>query len=170
MRFRNVRPRIVNVRPSGEYLVQQLFQVGGISTVLKELAPLLNKDAITVTGESLENGYNSAPPEPDGVVVSTLEAPPFDASGGIAVVRGSLAPNGAVIKRSAASKDLLQHKGSAVVFEDIYDLGRRIDDPELDITEDSVLVLRNSGPVGAPGMPEWGHAAHSRKAVAARHP
>ena len=147
-------PRIVNVRPSGEYLVQQLFQVGGISTVLKELAPLLNKDAITVTGESLESGYRAAP-EPDGVVVSTLEAP-FDASGGIAVVRGSLAPNGAVIKRSAASKDLLQHKGSAVVFEDIYDLGRRIDDPELDITEDSVLVLRNSGPVGAPGMPEWG--------------
>lgn len=147
-------PRIVNVRPSGEYLVQQLFQVGGISTVLKELTPLLNKDAITVTGESLENGYSSAP-EPDGVVVSTLEAP-FDASGGIAVVRGSLAPNGAVIKRSAASKDLLQHKGSAVVFEDIYDLGRRIDDPDLDITEDTVLVLRNSGPVGAPGMPEWG--------------
>lgn len=147
-------PRIANVRPSGEYLVKQLFEVGGIPTVLKALDPLLHRDALTVTGEPLAKGYESAP-EPDGVVVSTLEAP-FDASGGIAVVRGSLAPNGAVIKRSAASKDLLQHKGSAIVFEDIYDLGRRIDDPDLDITEDSVLVLRNSGPVGAPGMPEWG--------------
>lgn len=147
-------PRVVNVRPSGEYLVKQLFEVGGIPTVLKTLSPLLNRDAITVTGESLEKGYLHAP-EADGVVVSTLEQP-FDATGGIAVVRGSLAPNGAVIKRSAASNSLLQHKGSAVVFEDIYDLGRRIDDPELDITEDSVLVLRNSGPVGAPGMPEWG--------------
>lgn len=147
-------PRIVNVRPSGEYLVKQLFEVGGIAAVLKELNPLLNPEAITVTGATLGQGYAAAP-DPDGTVIGTLEEP-FDAAGGIAVVRGSLAPNGAVIKRSAASPELLQHRGPAVVFEDIYDLGRRIDDPELDITEDSVLVLRNSGPVGAPGMPEWG--------------
>ncbi|WP_271983631.1 dihydroxy-acid dehydratase [Pseudoclavibacter terrae] len=147
-------PRIVNVRPSGEFLVKQLFQAGGVSAVLKELDPLLNGDAITVTGKSLREGYESAP-EPDGTVISTLEEP-FDAVGGIAVVRGSLAPNGAVIKRSAATESLLQHTGTAVVFEDMFDLGRRIDDPDLELDENSVFVLRNCGPVGAPGMPEWG--------------
>lgn len=147
-------PRIVNVRPSGEHLIKQLFEVGGISAVLKALDPLLHSDAITVTGKTLEEGYANAP-EPDGNVISSLEKP-FDSSGGIAVVRGNLAPKGAVIKRSAASPELLKHRGHAVVFEDIYDLGRRIDDPDLDIDENSVLVLRNCGPVGAPGMPEWG--------------
>ncbi|WP_336159770.1 IlvD/Edd family dehydratase [Amycolatopsis sp. VC5-11] len=147
-------PRIANVRPSGEHLVKQLFNAGGISAVLKQLDPLLHGEAITVTGETLADGYRDAA-EPDGQVISKLDQP-FDASGGIAVVRGSLAPNGAVIKRSAASPELLKHRGPAVVFEDIYDLGRRIDDPSLAITEDSVLVLRNSGPTGAPGMPEWG--------------
>ncbi|NYD25163.1 IlvD/Edd family dehydratase [Kineococcus aurantiacus] len=147
-------PRIANVRPSGEHLIAQLFNAGGISAVLKELDPLLHAGAITVTGESLSDGYRNAP-APDGDVISTLSEP-FDTSGGIAVVRGSLAPKGAVIKRSAASPELLKHRGPAVVFEDIYDLGRRIDDPDLEITEDSVLVLRNSGPTGAPGMPEWG--------------
>ncbi|WP_284990253.1 IlvD/Edd family dehydratase [Arthrobacter sp. efr-133-TYG-120] len=147
-------PRIANVRPSGEHLIKQLFEVGGISAVLKELDPLLHSDAITVTGETLAEGYASAP-TPDGKVISTLHEP-FDPSGGIAVVRGSLAPNGAVIKRSAASPELLKHRGTAVVFDGIHDLGLRIDDPDLDITEDSVLVLRNCGPVGAPGMPEWG--------------
>ena len=147
-------PRIVNVRPSGEHLVKQLFDAGGISAVLKELDPLLHGDALTVTGKTLAEGYASAP-APDGEVITSLDKP-FDATGGIAVVRGSLAPRGAVIKRSAASAELLRHRGPAVVFEDIYDLGRRIDDPDLAITEDSVLVLRNSGPKGAPGMPEWG--------------
>ena len=147
-------PRIVNVRPSGDHLVQQLFQVGGIPTVLKELAPLLHRDALTVSGSTLEAGYENAP-VPDGEVVSTLDSP-FDDAGSIAVVRGSLAPNGAVIKRSAASPELLSHRGPAIVFDDIWDLGRRIDDPDLDVTEDSVLVLRNCGPTGAPGMPEWG--------------
>ncbi|RGE19558.1 IlvD/Edd family dehydratase [Leucobacter sp. wl10] len=147
-------PRIVNVRPSGEYLVQELFRAGGVPTVLKELDPLLHADAITVSGEPLQHGYASAP-APDGVVVSRLDDP-FDAAGGIAVVRGTLAPRGAVIKRSAASSELLQHRGRAIVFDGIFDLGRRIDDPDLDVTEDSVLVLRNCGPVGAPGMPEWG--------------
>ncbi|TNM55353.1 IlvD/Edd family dehydratase [Brevibacterium sediminis] len=147
-------PRIVNVRPSGEHLVQQLFHAGGVASVLKELAPLLNSDALTVTGKSLEDGYIDAP-EPDGNVISKLDKP-YDDEGGIAVIRGSLAPKGAVIKRSAASPKLLTHTGPAVVFDGIYDLGERIDDPDLEITEDSVLVLRNCGPAGAPGMPEWG--------------
>jgi dihydroxy-acid dehydratase len=147
-------PRIVNVRPSGEYLVQQLFQAGGIRAVLAQLEPLLRSDALTVTGRALADSLAGAR-EPDGEVIGTL-AEPFDAAGGIAVVQGTLAPNGAVIKRSAASQELLRHRGPAVVLEDIYDMGARIDDPDLDVTEYSVLVLRNSGPTGAPGMPEWG--------------
>jgi dihydroxy-acid dehydratase len=147
-------PRIVNVRPSGEYLVQQLFQAGGIRAVLAQLEPLLHGDALTVTGRSLADALAGAR-EPDGEVIGTL-AEPFDAAGGIAVVQGTLAPNGAVIKRSAASAELLRHRGPAVVFEDIHEMGARIDDPDLDVTADSVLVLRNSGPTGAPGMPEWG--------------
>jgi dihydroxy-acid dehydratase len=147
-------PRIANVRPTGEYLIKQLFEAGGIGAVLKELDPLLNSEAITVTGKSLGEGYARAA-DPDGTVISRLDSP-WDTSGGIAVVRGSLAPNGAVIKRAAATPGLLQHRGPAVVFDGIYDLGARIDDPDLEITEDSVLVLRNCGPIGAPGMPEWG--------------
>ncbi|HWE10905.1 MAG TPA: dihydroxy-acid dehydratase, partial [Solirubrobacteraceae bacterium] len=91
----------------------------------------------------------------DASVIASLEAP-FDDKGGIAVVRGSLAPDGAVVKRSAASAELLRHRGQAVVFEDIDDLAARIDAPDLDVTPDSVLVLRRCGPKGAPGMPEWG--------------
>ncbi len=147
-------PWIVNVRPSGEHLVQQLFHVGGVKAVLAELAPLLHGEALTVSGRTLADGLLGAP-APDGRVIATL-AEPLAPRGGIAVVRGSLAPNGAVIKRSAASASLLRHRGPAVVFEDMHDLGARLDDPDLDVTADSVLVLRNAGPVGAPGMPEWG--------------
>jgi dihydroxy-acid dehydratase len=147
-------PRIVNVRPSGEHLVQQLFQAGGIRAVLAELVPLLHGDALTVTGRTLSDVLAGAR-EPDMEVIATL-AEPFDATGGIAVVQGSLAPDGAVIKRSAASPELMCHRGPAVVFDDIHDMGARIDDPDLSVTADSVLVLRNSGPKGAPGMPEWG--------------
>lgn len=147
-------PRIVNVRPSGEHLVQQLHQAGGVAAVLAELAPLLHGSAMTVTGRPMAAEL-SGPTSPDRQVISTLQEP-FDQAGGIAVVRGSLAPRGAVIKRSAASAELLRHRGPAIVFEDIYDMGARIDDPDLPVTPNSVLVLRNSGPVGAPGMPEWG--------------
>jgi len=147
-------PRIVNVQPSGEHLIQQLFQAGGIRAVLAELQPLLSGGALTVTGRPLADSLTDAR-KPDMEVISTLEEP-FDPVGGIAVVQGTLAPHGAVIKRSAASPELLRHRGPAVVFEDIHDMGNRIDDPDLDVTADSVLVLRNSGPTGAPGMPEWG--------------
>jgi dihydroxy-acid dehydratase len=147
-------PRLVNVRPSGEYLVQQLFLAGGVPAVLHQLAPLLHGAALTVTGGALERGFADAQVH-DANVIASLEAP-FAAEGGIAVVRGSLAPDGAVVKRSAASAGLLRHRGPAVVFEDIDDLGARIDDPDLAVTADSVLVLRRCGPQGAPGMPEWG--------------
>jgi dihydroxy-acid dehydratase len=147
-------PIIVNVRPSGEYLVEQLFHAGGVRAVLAELAPLLHGDASTVTGGSLEEGYAGAQAA-DRRVIAALDAP-FKTTGGIVVVRGNLAPDGAVVKRSAASSQLLRHRGPAVVFEDIDDVAQRIDDPELEVSADSVLVLRHAGPKGAPGMPEWG--------------
>ena len=147
-------PLIANVRPSGEHLVEQLHHAGGIRAVLRELAPLLRGKAITITGRTLEQETIGAPPV-DGEVIRPLDDPLAD-EGGIAVLRGSLAPAGAVVKQSAASPALLDHRGPAVVFEDVDDLAARIDDPALEITPDSVLVLRNAGPKGGPGMPEWG--------------
>ena len=147
-------PVLANVRPSGEHLVEQLHRAGGIRAVLAELAPLLHVDTLTVTGRTL--GEEVAGAEVlDRNVIASLAAP-LEPTGGIAVVRGSLAPDGALIKRSAASPALLVHRGPAVVFEDVYDVAARIDDPALEIGVDSVLVLRNSGPKGGPGMPEWG--------------
>jgi dihydroxy-acid dehydratase len=128
-------PLVVNVRPAGEHLVEQVFHAGGIPAVMKSVEALLHTDAITI--------------------IAPLSAP-FQPPQGLAVVRGNLAPNGAVIKCSAASPELLVHQGPAVVFENMKDMLKRFDDPDLDVTPDSVLVLRSSGPRGAPGMPEWG--------------
>ena len=100
----------------------------------------------------------------DHAVIATL-ANPIAAEGGLAILRGSLAPNGAVIKQSAATPALLRHRGPALVFEDVYDVAARIDDPDLDVDADTVLVLRNSGPRGGPGMPEWGTGADSEEAA-----
>jgi len=147
-------PLLANVRPSGEHLVEQLHHAGGVRAVLHELAPLLHGDALTVTGRPLGEEIASAEVT-DRTVIASLEQP-LATEGGIAVVRGSLAPDGAIVKQSAASASLLRHRGPAVVFEDVYDVQARIDDPELAVTADSVLVLRNSGPKGGPGMPEWG--------------
>src|SRR5579872_672218 len=154
-------PLLANVRPSGEHLVEQLHRAGGIRALLRELAPLLHGDALTVTGGTLAEGFAGSEVL-DRDVLAPLDAP-FAAEGGIAVVRGSLAPDGALIKRSAASPELLRHRGHAVVFEDVYDLAARIDDPGLDVSRDSVLVLRNAGPKGGPGMPEWGQLPIPRK-------
>ena len=158
-------PVIVNVRPSGEFLVEQLFHAGGISAVLSELLPLLHEAAPTVTGRSISENVSDAQVT-DPRVITPLSSP-VSPVGSIAILYGNLAPDGAVIKTSAASADLLQHAGRAVVFDDIDDLARRIDDPELDVTADSVLVLRNAGPQGAPGMPEWGHLPIPRKLLQA---
>jgi dihydroxy-acid dehydratase len=154
-------PLLANVRPSGEHLVEQLHHAGGIRAVLSELAPLLNGDALTVTGATLADGFAGAEAL-DRDVIAPFAAP-LAAEGGIAVVRGSLAPDGALIKRSAATPALLHHRGPALVFEDIYDVAARIDDPALDVTADSVLVLRNAGPRGGPGMPEWGQLPIPKK-------
>jgi dihydroxy-acid dehydratase len=145
---------IANVRPSGEHLVEDLHRAGGIRAVLHELAPLLQGDALTVTGRTLAEEIAGASPL-DRSLIAELDSP-FAAGGGLAFLQGSLAPRGAVIKRSAASPELLSHRGPALVFDDIHDLAARIDDPELDVEPGSVLVLRNAGPIGGPGMPEWG--------------
>jgi dihydroxy-acid dehydratase len=147
-------PLIVNLRPSGQHLVKQLFHAGGVPAVLAELEPLLHGDALTVTGRSLAEGFAGSEGL-DRDVIATL-AEPFGAHGALAVVRGNLAPDGAIVKRSAASSELLRHRGPAVVFDNIDDVAARIDDPGLEVTPDSVLLLRNVGPRGAPGMPEWG--------------
>ncbi len=147
-------PLIANVRPSGEHLVEALHRGGGIPAVLRELGALVHGETRTVTGRTL--GEEVAGAEVlDRAVIAAVERP-LAAEGGIAVLRGSLAPDGAILKRSAASASLLRHRGPAVVFEDVYDVQTRIDDPALEVTADSVLVLRNSGPKGGPGMPEWG--------------
>jgi dihydroxy-acid dehydratase len=154
-------PLLVNVRPSGEHLVEQLHRAGGIPALLRELAPLLHGDALTVTGGTLAEGAAGAEVL-DRDVIARLDAP-LATEGGIAVVRGTLAPDGALIKRSAASSTLLRHRGPAVVFEDVYDVGARIDDPALAVEPDSVLILRNAGPKGGPGMPEWGQVPVPKK-------
>jgi dihydroxy-acid dehydratase len=154
-------PLLANVRPSGEHLVEELHRAGGIRAVLSELAPLLHGDALTVTGRPLADGFAGAAAL-DRAVIAPFDAP-LAAEGGIAVLRGSLAPDGALIKRSAASAELLRHRGPAVVFEDVYDVAARIDDPALEVGPDSVLVLRNAGPQGGPGMPEWGQLPIPRK-------
>jgi len=147
-------PVIVNVRPSGEYLVEQLFHAGGIPAVMAELAPLLHLDAMTITGKVVGDGLVT-PSAPNRSIIATLDEP-FVPVGGLAVVKGNLAPNGAVVKVSAASPDLLKHRGPAVVFEDMDDLIDRIDDPNLEVTADSVLVLRMVGPRADMACPSGG--------------
>jgi dihydroxy-acid dehydratase len=147
-------PLIVNVRPGGEYLYEHLHNAGGIPAVLRELGDLVHAGALTVTGRTI--GEELAAAQVHDRAVIAQRAAPLQPAGGIAVVRGSLAPDGALIKRSAATPELLRHRGRAVVFEDVYDVAARIDDATLDVDADSVLVLRNSGPKGGPGMPEWG--------------
>ena len=147
-------PLLANVQPSGDFLYEDVFRAGGVPALLSELLPLLDPSALTVTGKSL--GENIADARVlDRAVIRALDAP-IAPSGGIAVLRGSLAPGGAILKRSAASPHLLRHRGRAVVFDDMDELSARIEDPDLAVDRDSVLVLRNAGPKGGPGMPEWG--------------
>jgi dihydroxy-acid dehydratase len=154
-------PFIANIRPSGQYQMEELFEAGGIPAVMKELSPLLHLDALTVTGQTV--GENIARAEVlDRNVITPLEQPLLP-EGGTAILRGNLAPNGAVCKQSAASPELLRHRGRAVVLTSIADLAARIDDPALDVTERDVLILQNAGVVGAPGMPEVGNLPIPKK-------
>jgi dihydroxy-acid dehydratase len=149
-------PLLVNLRPSGKYLMEDFFYAGGLPAVLRELAPLLHGAALTVNGRTLADNVAAARcHDPD--VIRSLDMP-LAPEGGTVVLFGNLCPDGAVLKQSAASPHLLAHRGRAVVFEDHTDLHARIDDPALPVDDASVLVLKHAGPRGAPGMPEWGAA------------
>jgi dihydroxy-acid dehydratase len=155
-------PWIVNLKPSGTFQMEELFDAGGVPSVMKELEPLLRLDALTVTGQRVgENLTHARPPSRRDVVAALRE--PFGPEGGIAILRGNLCPDGAVIKQTAASPSLARHRGRAVAFTSLADLQRRIDEPSLEVEPGDVLVLQNVGPVGAPGMPEVGFMPIPRK-------
>jgi len=157
-------PLLANIQPSGENYMEDLYYSGGLPAVIKEMFSIIHKDAITVNGKTI--GENCAAAEVyNRNIISTLQNP-FKPESGIVVVKGNLAPNGAVIKPSAASPALLQHSGKAVVFENIEDYHSRIDEDELDIDADSIMVLKNVGPKGFPGMAEVGNMALPKKLLA----
>ena len=147
-------PLTGNLKPSGKYLMEDFFYAGGLRGHMERLRDLLNLDCLTVNGRTLGENIAGAEVFNDDVIRPRSNA--LQAEGGVAVLRGNLCPDGAVVKTSAAESHLLAHKGPAVVFEDYNDMAARIDDPALEVTKDSVLVLRNAGPQGGPGMPEWG--------------
>lgn len=148
-------PCLLNLKPSGQYLMEDFFYAGGLPALMREIAGHLHLDADTVNGKSLGENIADAPCWNRDVIRPLSE--PFKPEAGIAVLRGNLAPDGAVIKPSAASPQLLRHRGRAVVFENIEDLHARIDDEQLDIDESCVMVLKNCGPRGYPGMAEVGN-------------
>ncbi len=155
-------PVLVDLKPSGSHYMEDLHRAGGLAAVLRELKPLLHLDALTVTGRTLGEEIEAAGPGFAQDVVRPF-ANPLYREGGIAVLRGNLAPGGAIIKQSAADPKLMRHEGRAVVFEDAADLAARIDADDLDVKADDILVLKNIGPKGAPGMPEAGYLPIPKK-------
>ncbi|MDT0684978.1 IlvD/Edd family dehydratase [Autumnicola psychrophila] len=148
-------PLMANLKPSGEYLMEDFYYAGGLPVVIKEIKKYLHKDAITVNGRGIgENTADATCYNTD--VIATIDKP-FQQDAGIAVLKGNLCEQGAIIKPSAATKELMKHRGRAVVFETIEDYHARIDDPDLDIDENCVIVLKGVGPKGYPGMPEVGN-------------
>jgi len=155
-------PVLLDLKPSGEHYMEHFHAAGGMATLLRELRPLLRLNALTVTGRTLGEELDAAAPPFPQQTVRKREAPIYP-EGGIAVLRGNLAPGGAIIKQSAASAALMEHEGRAFVFEDAADLAARVDRDDLDVAPGDVLVLRNIGPKGAPGMPEAGAFPIPRK-------
>ena len=148
-------PLLANLRPSGKYLMEDFYYAGGLSALLRAASMHLDLTCLTITGKTLGENVSSAEIY-NSDVIRSLDNPVLS-SGGLAILRGNLAPNGAVIKASAAEPHLLKHSGRAIVFDSFDEMNARIDDPVLDADANSVLVLRNAGPKGAPGMPEWGN-------------
>lgn len=157
-------PLIANLQPSGKYFMEDFYYAGGLPAVMKELDTLLHTDSITVNGATLKENYSTEACY-NREVIGTLDQP-FKPYSGVAILKGNLCENGAVIKPSAASAALMQHTGKAVVFEDIEDYKARIDDPDLEVDETSILVLKNVGPKGYPGMPEVGNMGIPKKLLA----
>ena len=153
-RISRTTPVTLNLRPSGQYLMEDLFYAGGSEAFFSSLGDLLQRDAMTCTGRTLGENIAAATIHLPDVIRPLTE--PLEKEGGVAILHGNLAPGGAVIKTSAATPELLTHTGPAVVFDDYNELERRLDDPDLVVDENSVLVLRSAGPQGGPGMPEWG--------------
>ncbi|MDB5795374.1 MAG: dihydroxy-acid dehydratase [Noviherbaspirillum sp.] len=156
-------PCLANLQPSGHYLMEDFYYAGGVPAVMREIQHLLHGDALTVNGRTIAENIADAPCYNREVIKPFNE--PFKENAGIAILKGNLAPNGAVIKPSAASPLLLKHRGSAVVFENIEEFRAKIDDPELDIDENCVMVLKNCGPCGYPGMAEVGNMPLPRKVL-----
>ena len=148
-------PWLVDLKPAGRHLMEDFYYAGGLPAVLAELGDLLHLDVPTVTGRTLGENIAGATIVNEDVI--RPRSRPLDDGGSLVVLHGSLCPDGAVMKISAADPALLNHEGRAVVFDDIHDLAARVDDPALEIDASSVMVLKNAGPVGGPGMPEWGH-------------
>ncbi|HTD93838.1 MAG TPA: IlvD/Edd family dehydratase [Chitinophagaceae bacterium] len=157
-------PLIANLQPSGKYFMEDLYYAGGLPAVMKELLSYLHADSKTVTGKTLrENVQHAEAINRD--VIAGIDTP-FSPHSGVVVLKGNLCTNGAIIKPSAASARLMQHTGKAIVFENIEDYKSRIDEPDLDVNEDTVLVLKNVGPKGYPGMPEVGNMGIPKKLLA----
>ena len=148
-------PWLVDLKPAGRFLMEDFFYAGGVPAVMTQIADLLHLDAITVSGRTVRENIAGAEIV-NSEVIRSREAP-LDEGGALVVLGGNLCPDGAVMKISAAEPALQRHEGRAIVFEDVHDLAARVDDPELDCDASTVMVLRNAGPVGGPGMPEWGH-------------
>ncbi len=155
-------PWLVDLQPSGKYLMEDFYYAGGLPAVLREILPLLKADAITVTGRSIGENVAQAERTVDTDVIRAV-GNPLGSGAGTAVLKGNLAPDGAVVKQSAASERLLQHRGKALVFSSIEEYDLAVDDMDLDVDEDTVLVLQNAGPRGYPGMPEVGNMTIPRK-------
>jgi L-arabonate dehydrase len=148
-------PLLVNLMPSGQYLMEDFYYAGGLPAVIRELGDLVHRDALTVNGRSMGENTAEAPCYNRDVIAAVKQ--PFKPHAGIAVLRGNLCPDGAVLKPSAATPKLMQHKGRAVVFESIEHFKERVDAPDLEIDENSVMVLKGAGPKGYPGFPEVGN-------------
>jgi L-arabonate dehydrase len=157
---RNI-PLLANIQPSGEHFMEDLYYAGGLPALMNQMKEHLHTSILTVNGKTVGENIENTPIY-DATIISSFEAP-FKPDSGIAVVRGNLAPNGAVLKPSAASKALFKHRGKAVVFENIEDYHARIDSPELEVDENSVMVLKNVGPKGYPGMAEVGNMGIPKK-------
>jgi dihydroxy-acid dehydratase len=155
-------PVLVDLKPSGQHYMEDFHKAGGMPALLRELRPLLHLDCMTVTGRTLGEEMDDAPAAFVQDVIRPFTQPIYP-EGGIAVLKGNLAPGGAIIKQSAASPALMEHEGRAVVFENMEDLANRVDDPNLDVKADDILVLKCIGPKGAPGMPEAGYMPIPRK-------